>query len=163
MLALTHEGLYREHHSWLKGWLRGRLGYCSDRAADFAQETFLRILQAGERPPELEQPRQYLATIARGLLVDHFRRQDLERAYLAELASLPEAAQPSLEERAILLETLLEIDRMLDGLGTKAKRAFLLSQLDGWSYAEIATELGVSVSSVKKYMQKAVLQCLQCL
>ncbi|MEN3112034.1 sigma-70 family RNA polymerase sigma factor [Uliginosibacterium paludis] len=163
MLAQTHEGLYREHHSWLTGWLRGRLGQCSDRAADFAHDTFLRILQAGERPPELAQPRHYLATIARGLLVDHFRRQDLERAWLAELAMLPEASQPSLEERAILLETLCEIDRMLDGLGARARQAFLLSQLDGLSYAEIALELGVSVSSVKKYMHKAVLQCLRCL
>lgn len=163
MHALTHEGFYREHHSWLTGWLRGRLGQCSDRAADFAQETFLRILQAGSRPPELERPRPYLATIARGLLVDHFRRQDLERAWLAELASLPEAVQPSLEERALLLETLFEIDRMLDGLGPRVKQAFLLSQLEGWTYAEIAQELGMSVSGVKKYMQKAVLQCLHCL
>jgi RNA polymerase sigma factor (sigma-70 family) len=163
MSTLTHEGLYREHHSWLTGWLRGRLGHCSDRAADFAQDTFLRILQAGEHPPELVQPRHYLVTIARGLLIDHFRRQDLERAYLAELAVLPQACQPSLEERAILLETILEIDRMLDGLGTKLRQAFLLSQLDGLSHAEIAAEMGVSVSSVKKYMQKAVLHCLQCL
>lgn len=163
MSALTHEGFYREHHSWLIGWVRGRLGQCSDGAADFAQETFLRILQAGSQPPELKRPRPYLATIARGLLVDHFRRQDLERAWFAELVSLPEAVQPSLEERAVLLETLCEIDRLLDGLGPRIRQAFLLSQLEGWTYAEIAQELGMSVSGVKKYMQKAVLQCLRCL
>lgn len=161
MTALTHEGLYRAHGTWLNGWLRGRLGHSSDRAADFVQETFLRLLQAGSTPPALVQPRPYLASIARGLMVDHFRRQDLERAYLAELAALPERCQPSPEERAILLETLLAIDRMLDGLGEKVKRAFLLAQLDGLAYAEIAAELGVSVSSVKKYMHKAVMHCLQ--
>lgn len=163
MLELTHENLYREHHSWLTGWLRQRLGHCSDRAADFAHDTFLRILQAGEQPPALAQPRSYLATIARGLLVDHFRRQDLEHAYLAELALVPEAAQPSPEERALLLEAILLIDRMLEGLGPKPRQAFLLAQLEGRDYASIADELGVSVSSVKKYMQKAVLQCLMCL
>lgn len=161
MQALTHEGLYREHHSWLLGWLDYRLGHASDRALDFAQETFLRILQAGEHPPALEKPRPYLATIARGLLVDHFRRQDLERAYLAELAALPEDVQPSPEERAVMLETILAIDRMLDGLGPRPKQAFLLSQLEGLGYAEIAQRLGVSVSSVKKYIQKAVLHCLE--
>lgn len=162
MTTLTHEGLYREHCAWLTSWLRGRLGHCSDRAADFAQDTFLRILQADTQPPMLQQPRPYLATIARGLLVDHYRRQDLERAYLAELAALPERLQPSPEEQALLLETLLAIDRMLDGLGDKVKQAFLLVQLDGLGYADVAARLGVSVSSVKKYMHKAVLQCLLC-
>lgn len=163
MTAVTHEGLYRAHQTWLHSWLRGRLGAATDRAPDFVQETFLRLLQAGQVPPELAQPRPYLATIARGLLIDHFRRQDLERAYLAELALVPEACLPSPEDRAIVMETLLAIDRMLDGLGPKVKHAFLLAQLDGLGYAEIAAELGVSVSSVKKYMHKAVLHCLQCL
>ncbi|MNT22513.1 putative RNA polymerase sigma factor FecI [compost metagenome] len=49
---------------------------------------------------------------------------------------------------------------MLDGLGPKIKQAFLLSQLEGLGYAEIAQRLGVSVSSVKKYMAKAAEHCL---
>ena len=71
--------------------------------------------------------------------------------------------QPSPEERAILLETLLTIDQMLAGLGPKVRQAFLLAQIDGLDYATIAQELDVSVSSVKQYMRKAVLQCLKCL
>ncbi len=39
---------------------------------------------------------------------------------------------------------------MLDGLNGKTREAFLLSQLDGLTYSEIAHKLGVSVSSVKK-------------
>ena len=38
---------------------------------------------------------------------------------------------------------------MLDGLGPKVKQAFLLSQLEGLGYADIAVRLGVSISSVK--------------
>ncbi|SEL11070.1 RNA polymerase sigma-70 factor, ECF subfamily [Roseateles sp. YR242] len=158
--VLTHEGLYREHRSWLTDWLRHRLGAGSDRAADFMHDTFVRLLQAGERPPALAQPRAYLTTIARGLLVDHFRRQDLERAYLQALAVLSVDLHPSPEERAIIVETLLTLDRMLDGLGPKVREAFLLAQLDGWEYARIAEHLGVTVSSVKKYMHKATVQCL---
>lgn len=159
-MELTHEGLYREHRSWLTQWLRRRLGEGSDRAADFAHDTFLRLLQAGDTPPAIAQPRPYLATIARGLLVDHFRRQDLERAYLEELAALPIECHPSPEDHALIVETLLTLDRMLHGLGAKPRQAFLLAQLEGWDQARIADHLGVSVSSVKKYLQKAVLQCL---
>ncbi len=49
---------------------------------------------------------------------------------------------------------------MLDGLGPKVKQAFLLSQLEGLGYVDIAARLGVSVSSVKKYMAKATEHCL---
>ena len=76
---------------------------------------------------------------------------------------MPPALQPSLEERAILLETLLTIDRLLADLGPKVRQAFLLAQVEGLDQATIAAQLGVSVSSVKKYMQQAVVQCLKCL
>ena len=58
--------LYSDHHAWLFGWLRKRLG-CHDNAADLAHDTFLRVLLK----PELEALRQlpaYLATIAYGLV-----------------------------------------------------------------------------------------------
>jgi RNA polymerase sigma-70 factor (ECF subfamily) len=59
----------------------------------------------------------------------------------------------------MVLETLVAIDAMLDGLSTKARRAFLLSQLDGMTYAEIAAETGVSVSRVRQYMSQALTRC----
>jgi RNA polymerase sigma-70 factor (ECF subfamily) len=49
---------------------------------------------------------------------------------------------------------------MLDGLGAKPKQAFLMSQLEGLTYAEIARRLEVSVSSVNKYMARAIERCL---
>ncbi|HMN43762.1 MAG TPA: sigma-70 family RNA polymerase sigma factor [Povalibacter sp.] len=156
------QSLCREHHSWLQGWLRRRLG-CPEQAADLTQDTLLRILAspaAGRPAGGIREPRSYLATIARRVLVDHFRRKSLERAYLEALASTPEPVETSPESRALIVETLCEIDAMLDGLGLKARQAFLLSQLEGLTYAEIAQRLGVSTSSVKKYVARAVEQCL---
>ncbi|KAG1251174.1 hypothetical protein G6F68_012414 [Rhizopus microsporus] len=49
---------------------------------------------------------------------------------------------------------------MLHGLGDKVRRAFLMSQLEGASYADSAAKLGVTVSSVKKYMARATEHCL---
>ncbi|CAM4024380.1 putative RNA polymerase sigma factor FecI [Pseudomonas reidholzensis] len=154
--------LYGDHHRWLVGWLRARLG-CSHQAADLAQDTFVRLLQA-ERAQRLnaplDQPRHFLVTIARRVMVDSFRRRAVEQAYLRELAEWPEAEVPSPQERLILIETLQAIDRMLDGLGEKAKRAFLMAQLQGLGYKLIAAELGVSVSSVTKYIARATEHCL---
>lgn len=149
--------LYSDHHGWLTGWLRRRLG-CPQNAADLAQDTFLRVLLARERPALLE-PRAFLTTVAKRVLANHYRRQDIERAYLQALASLPEAEAPSEEERAIILETLVELDRLLDGLPPQAKRVFLLAQVEGMSYAEIAAQLGISLSTVKRHMVKAAQRC----
>ncbi|MDD1014994.1 sigma-70 family RNA polymerase sigma factor [Pseudomonas rubra] len=151
------EGLYVDHHNWLTGWLRRRLG-CPDSAADLAQDTFMRLLQARDTPL-LNEPRAFLTTVAKRVLCNHYRRQDLERAYLQALAQLPEALAPSEEHRAIIFETLLELDRLLDGLPLPVKRAFLMAQVDGLSYSEIAAQLGISLATVKRYLNKAAMRC----
>lgn len=156
-LPTSVEILYCDHHGWLHGWLRRKLG-CTHRAADLAHDTFVRLLTS-RIPAQLDEPRAYLTTVARHVLLNHQRRQRLELAWASELALVPQEFAPSTEERAMLLETLVAIDALLDGLPAKARRAFLLSQLDGMTYAEIAAEVGVSASRVRQYMAMALARC----
>ena len=153
----TVEVLYQDHHSWLTGWLRRKLG-CPQSAADLAQDTFMRLLTARETPT-LAEPRAFLTVVAKRVLFNHYRRQDLERAYLQALAEIPEQVVPSEEERAIILQTLMELDQLLDGLPSSVKRAFLLAQIDGLSHADIGARLGISVATVKRHLTKAALRC----
>ncbi|MBV4460234.1 sigma-70 family RNA polymerase sigma factor [Pseudomonas sp. COR58] len=151
------ESLYQAHHGWLTGWLRRRLG-CPDSAADLAQDTFIRVLSAREQPVIVE-PRAFLTTLAKRVLFNHYRRQDIERAYREALAQMPQVLAPSEEEKAVILQTLEELDRLLDGLPRPVKRAFLLAQVDGLTYPQIAAELGISVATVKRHLNKAALRC----
>lgn len=151
------EGLYLVHRRWLTEWLRSRLG-CPDNAADLAQDTFIRLLTAREIAP-IREPRAFLTTVAKRVLFNHYRRQDLERAYLEALSQMPEPLAPSEEHRAIILQTLLELDALLDGLPVLVKRAFLLAQVDGLGYQDIADELGISLATVKRYLHKAAMRC----
>ena len=84
--------LYSNHHGWLQGWLRRKLG-CPHNAADLAQDTFVRVLGKKE-PVAAAEPRAYLATIANGLVVDFHRRRALERAYLETLPRCPSRNRP---------------------------------------------------------------------
>jgi len=118
----------------------------------------MRVLTARDPQPVLE-PRAFLTTIAKRVLFNHYRRQDLERAYLDALAQLPEQVAPSEEERAIILQTLMELDQLLDGLPRAVKQAFLLAQVDGLTYNEIARELGISLATVKRHLNKAAMRC----
>jgi RNA polymerase sigma factor (sigma-70 family) len=155
---LVHR-LYVDHQSWLNGWLRRQLG-CSQKAADLAQDTFVRVLTKDHRLDAIREPRAYLHTIARGLLINHWRRKRIEQAYLDALMLQPEAVMPSPESQALVVETLVQVDAMLARLPIKVRRAFLLSQMHGMTYAAIAVELGVSERMVKKYMAQAMLHCL---
>lgn len=152
--------LYADHHGWLQAWIRRRTG-CSQRAADLAQDTFLRVLATRAKgiAVYLEQPRAYLATIARGLVVDQWRRQQLEQAWLDTVAAHPGAVQASPEHSALILETLHEVDAMLRGLPGKVRRAFLLVQLEGLPHRVVASQLGVSDRMVKKYLAQALVHC----
>jgi RNA polymerase sigma-70 factor (ECF subfamily) len=156
-LNYTVEGLYHAHHNWLTAWLRRRLG-CPHNAADLAQDTFVKVLQARETQ-QLVEPRAFLTTIAKRVLCNHYRRQELERAYYQALAELPEAVAPSEEQRAIILETLIELDQLLDGLPMLVKHAFLLAQVDGMTHKEIAECLSISVATVKRHLTKAAMRC----
>lgn len=158
---LTNEALsqlYREHHSWLLDWLDKRV-QCRLQAEDHAHDTFVRVMASG-RTPDLKEPRPYLATIAKNLLINHWRRASIEQVYLERLAALPEATSLSLEESAIILETIQEIDEVLNRLPVKARKAFFMSQIDGLTYVEIAEKLGVSDRMVRKYMVQAMTFCL---
>lgn len=153
----TLQGLYNDHHGWLHGWLHRKTG-CSHRAADLAHDTFVRLLER-EPPRMLASPRAFLSTVAQRVLYNHWRREQIERAYLDALAQQPEAFATSPEVGAIVLETLLEIDRCLDGLPALVKRAFLLAQLDGLTHVEIAAALDISLATVKRHLVRAGTQC----
>ncbi|WP_442113613.1 sigma-70 family RNA polymerase sigma factor [Pseudomonas sp. NUPR-001] len=152
--------LYTDHHAWLLNWLRKRLQH-RETAADLMQDTFVQLLGRPGAGDDLQQPRAWLTTVAKGLMVDRLRRQRLEQAYLQVLASQPEAFEISPEERLLLLETLVRIDALLDGLPRKVRTAYLLSRLEGMAYRDIAAQLGVCLSSVEKYMATAIRHCYQ--
>ncbi len=152
--------LYRDHHGWLLSFLRRKLNGDRENAADLAHDTFERVLRQDIRPILLA-PRPHLTTIAKSLAIDQFRRSALERAYLDALARQPEPAAPSPEQLALVLEALDTLCAMIDGLPQRARAAFLMAQLDGMPYEQIARELRVSVNVVQKDMIKTWQRCYQ--
>ncbi|WP_232832537.1 sigma factor-like helix-turn-helix DNA-binding protein [Photorhabdus sp. CRCIA-P01] len=59
----------------------------------------------------------------------------------------------------VTFEQLEKLAITLDKLPVQVKRAFLLAQLQGLRYSEIANQLQVSSSSVKQYLQRAHNKC----
>lgn len=156
----TVASLYSDHHHWLKAWLLRRLHNRGD-AEDMAHDTFLRVL-VSRRDYSLHD-RALLTTIAKGLVVDHWRRKAVERAYLDALAQIPEALVPSPEERLVVIQALMQIDALLAAMPARTRQVFLLAQLDGLTLQQIAGQTGMPVITVRRHIHKALCHCMQAL
>ncbi|CAI8733765.1 sigma-70 family RNA polymerase sigma factor [Pseudomonas soli] len=155
--------LYVEHHAWLRGWLAYRLrSWGRGVADDLAQDIFVRVLASRDttQPDTLRQPRAYLARIANCVLVSWRRRHSLEQAWLEALALVPEVEHPSPEQQSVILETLHEIDAVLDSLRPRVRQAFLMATLDGMKQKDIAQALNIALPTVKKYIHEGYVACL---
>ena len=152
--------LYRDNHRWLLDLLRRKLDGDTHNAADLAHDVFERILRAGSIV-SVREPRAYLTTVASRLTANYYRRLALERSYLQALASQPGAMQPSEEERALVMEALSAISRVLADLPARARSVFLMAQLEGMSYRDIGAHMGLTLNVVQKDMVKAISHCYQ--
>jgi RNA polymerase sigma factor (sigma-70 family) len=152
-----HE-VYQQHHDWLQGWLRKKTGNSWD-AADIAHDTFVRVMDKDKLQLGAE-PRALLVHIAKGLVIDRWRHQQVEQAYRETLAQLSPELWPSVEEQQLLLESLQQVDRLLQSMPGQTRAIFLLAQLDGLTYQQIAKQLDISLITVKRHMRKAYLECL---
>jgi len=148
---------FKRSYGWLTASMHRLVGSRND-AEDLAASTFTELAAQGDLG-HVRQPRALLTTIARRLTFEFWRRRDLERAYLAELASRPEGHGASAEDTCMTVEEIVRIDAALARLSPKAREAFILSQFEQLGYAEIAGRLGVSVSMVRKYVAQALAAC----
>jgi RNA polymerase sigma-70 factor (ECF subfamily) len=159
--ASSVEVLYTDHHGWLKSWLRRKLG-CSEQAADLAHDTFLRLLTTKESLSDLAEPRAYLTTTARRLMLDRLRRERIEQAYLEALALAADPLRHGAPSPEALMSAVQAVERLAAALATlapKGREAFLLHYLEDQSQPAVAERLGISVRMVQKYLAQGLLRC----
>lgn len=148
---------YAHHHAWLQAWLTRRLG-CAHRAADVSQDTFLRLLVTGPALAMLQEPRAWLTTTARRLVIDEARRRRVEADYIAALGAAGESLAASPEEMLVAMQSLVAIDQALERVGPRPREAFLRHCFEGQPQADVARALGVSVRMVHKYIAQVLVQ-----
>ncbi|EJN07618.1 sigma-70 family RNA polymerase sigma factor [Herbaspirillum sp. YR522] len=156
----TIQLLYCDHHGWLHGWLRKQLGNSFD-AADLAHDTFLRVMTSQRLMSLGDEPRAFLTDVAKKVVIDHWRRREIERAYLETIAHLPQSQVPSEEARLLIQEAIAVCDAMLFKLGARTRKIFLMAQLEGLTYQQIAEVMSVSLITVKRHMRDAFVACMQ--
>ena len=139
-------------------------GSVSD-AEDIVQEAFLRAGKDGGTDAEIESPKAYLATITTRLAIDHLRSARVRResyvgTWLPEplLASAP--GTPKTEpDPAELAETSDSLSMaflvLLESLAPAERAVFLLREVFGYDYGEIAGITGKTEAACRQTFARA--------
>lgn len=150
--------LYEAERPWLVRFFKRQVGpILRDEADDLAHETVVRFLRVAPTTKMIT-PQAYLRRIAINLVRDRAERGTTRLAQisvpLVEGLHRPIDFDPHRELEA--REELAHYEAVLRQLRPRTLEVFLLSRVDGYSYKEIATRLGISVWSVKRDMLKAI-------
>ena len=139
----------------LNAYFQRRVG-SRNEAEDLTQEVFLRLVKRLD-VETLDNPEAFVFTTAANLLRDRFRRGHTQRSHLAEVSQQQPGIEELTPERVFDSRQHLEkVIEALEQLDERSRDAFILHRLEGMKHAQIAELYGVSVSSVEKYIIKAL-------
>jgi RNA polymerase sigma-70 factor, ECF subfamily len=145
--------LYERHSSRIFGFCLSRLG-SREEAEDAVQTTFLNVQRGLGRGIVPEYELAWLFKIAQN--VCHNRHQSARRRGRVEAAHDLDALQDVIAspDRNPAV-SLGELTHALGAIPTRQRRALLLREFQGYSYDEIASELGISVGAVETLLFRA--------
>lgn len=145
---------FEEHRCLLRGVAYRMLGSVGD-AEDIVQEAWLRWTGADRR--SIRSARSWLLTVVSRLCLDHLKSARVQREQyygtwlpepLVERSPLPPAAEV---DESVSIALLL----VLEKLSPAERAAFLLHEVFGESYAEVAEVLGTSEVNCRKLVSRA--------
>lgn len=166
------EALLARHEQPLWNFLR-RQTHDAATAEDLLQEIFTRVIKnAGRWTPDAKFS-TWLYTIARNLCIDHARRQSHRRAVSLDgkgshgapsRDSDPErplydalaGREPGGEHRALNSELGAQLDCAITALPQAQREVFLMREILGMPFVEIAQAVGASEPTVKSRMRYAL-------
>ncbi|MEJ0037813.1 MAG: RNA polymerase sigma factor [Gammaproteobacteria bacterium] len=144
----------------LRRFLSGRLRNAAD-VPDLAQEVFLRLLRV-EDHGHIRSPEAYLFTVASHVIHQHTVRQATAPVHvdIADVFGEPQALSDDDPQATVeLQQQITRLKVVLDELPPRLAATLVLARLKGDSLEEIASTLGVSRESVKKYLARALQHC----
>ena len=145
---LAFEELYRGHRADVYRAALRELGNAHD-AEDVTQAAFADAYRAVLRGTRPQAPRAWLLAISENVRRRRFRTaQRRPREQLVDDADFPPAAELPYEQSRALAEALA-------ALPAEQRRVFVLREIVGLSYAEIADEAGSTVASIQMLLFRA--------
>lgn len=131
-----------------------------DRAEDLAQETFLRLFRSARDYTEQGYLRAYLFRIATNLVRSEERREKRLRL-LTPFLPREEHAEPAAASGLLRRELHREVAAAVAKLPLRYRVPLVLHEIEGWSYVDIAQEIGCREGTVKSRVHRGRQQLKQ--
>ncbi len=133
-----------------------------EAAEDLVQDIYLKIADRGGE--DIDNPAAYLYRLGTNLMLDRIkvRRRAEARdaqwhgAHVSDIGGAQIVDEASPDEATAAKLQLSRIVEAIKALPPAAQRAFQLHKLEGLSHAETAAAMGVSRSSVEKYIMASL-------
>jgi RNA polymerase sigma-70 factor (ECF subfamily) len=124
---------------------------------DLTQEVFLRLATRGDGE-QIERVDGYIFQTASSVLTDRARRAAVRASDRHVCYEEDHHAVEDFSPERVLLarEQVAMVRTVLERLPDRVRAAFVLHRFEELGYAEIARRLGVSVSSIEKYISQAL-------
>lgn len=153
-------GMFLEHATFLKRFLAKFLSSEQD-IEDVAQEAFLKAYSAEQDKGSIEQPKAFLFSIAKNLALNELTRKSRQMTdYLEDCQSgLSLESQTTVENEVEADISIGLYCEAVANLPEKCRRVYLLRKVHGFSHSEICSRLGVSRSTVEKYISMGSISC----
>ena len=150
----TLDALYRAHAPRLTRHCL-RLTGDRDAADDLVQEVFVRFIARFPEPPAGMHVGPYLHTMARNVLLNQRRdRHELPDDEIERSAGADDDIDVDPERAALLDEQRGQVRRCAELLTAQQQRALTLREVEGRSYAEIGSALGLGADAVAQVIAR---------
>jgi RNA polymerase sigma-70 factor (ECF subfamily) len=135
-----------------------RLTQSKMHAEEIVQDVFLKIWTNREALSDVDNFNVYLFVVSRNQTLNAMRKVIRLKGYQKEwernqAAAVVENSQKPVEEEGLYAEGL--INSAVDQLPSQQRKVWLLSRKDGLTHPQIATAMGISRETVKKYIMHA--------
>jgi RNA polymerase sigma-70 factor (ECF subfamily) len=124
-------------------------------AEEVVQDVMLELWRRRESITFETSIRAYLFQATRNRALNYLRRQRVEARGEGTIAASMPTPEPA-DSEAREAELNIAIQSAIASLPDRCREVFELSRIQGLKYAEIATELGISVKTVEAQMGKAL-------
>ncbi len=124
---------------------------------DLMQDATVRLLEYYRHGAEIREPEAVLVRTVRRLAINHRRdaHSDLYADQPPEKLELIDPG-PTPEEVVSGEQCLNELKRTLDAVSHRTREAVFLQRIHGFSYAQIARQMQIPVSTVEKHIARAM-------